>query len=404
MAKIPNGYKKTEIGVIPEDWNVTKLQDISTVISSKRIYFSEYKKQGVPFYRSKEIIEKANGKKIESEIYISEERFNNIKDTYGVPSSGDILVSSVGTLGVTYLVNNETFYFKDGNLIWLKNIRESEPLYILYQTKSSNFKSQIDKSTGGSSQSALTIIKLKEFFLPLPSHSEQVLIAHTLSDIDSLITSLEKLINKKKMIRQGVMQELLTGKRRVAGFSGEWKSKSIEDLEKEKLVRLCRGNVISKTDIAKTQGEYPIYSSSIHNQGLFGRYGKYMFDEELITWSVDGGGDFFYRSKHKYSVTNVCGYMRVNTSSIDYYFLALQLQLLHSKKNFDYQMKAHPSIIRKAYIVSLPSLEEQKCIALLLHDKEKEISMLDLKLYKLKQIKQGAMQQLLTGKIRLINK
>jgi len=76
-----------------------------------------------------------------------------------------------------------------------------------------------------------------------------------------------------------------------------------------------------------------------------------MFDEELITWSVDGGGNFFYRPKHRFSVTNVCGYMRVDTTKINYAFLAVQLQLLHGRLFFDYTLKAHPSIIRKAYAV-----------------------------------------------------
>lgn len=401
MDNIPKGYKKTEIGVIPEDWEIKKIKDFTECTSggTPSTIIKEYWDGDIKWMSSGEL----NDKRIhEVRGRITDLGLKN-SSTKIVPD-GSVLIGLAGqgktrgTVAINYvdLCLNQSIA-----AILPSSYHESEYLYF---NLDSRYKELRSLSTGGEGRGGLNLSIIRNIQVPYPSIIEQKLVASSLSDIDSLISSFEKLIEKKKNIKQGVMQELLTGKRRVAGFSGEWKSKSIEDLEKEKLVRLCRGNVISKTDIAKTQGEYPIYSSSIHNQGLFGRYGKYMFDEELITWSVDGGGDFFYRSKHKYSVTNVCGYMRVNTSSIDYYFLALQLQLLHSKKNFDYQMKAHPSIIRKAYIVSLPSLEEQKCIALLLHDKEKEISMLDLKLYKLKQIKQGAMQQLLTGKIRLINK
>ena len=70
-------------------------------------------------------------------------------------------------------------------------------------------------------------------------------------------------------------------------------------------IELGRGNVISKIDIRENEGLYPIYSSSSKNIGMMGRYGKFMFDEELLSWSVDGGGTFFYRPKHKFSITNV---------------------------------------------------------------------------------------------------
>lgn len=113
-----------------------------------------------------------------------------------------------------------------------------------------------------------------------------------------------------------------------------------------------------------------------------------MFDEELITWSVDGGGNFFYRPKHKFSVTNVCGFMRVDTKEINYKFLALELQLLHSRLFFDYTMKAHPSVIRKAYTVFLPQLEEQNRIATIFSNMEDEIKELEQKKIKYEQVKQ----------------
>src|SRR5262249_45279429 len=73
-------------------------------------------------------------------------------------------------------------------------------------------------------------------------------------------------------------------------------------------LRLSRGKVISKKDIERSPGAHPIYSSSVTGNGVFGYYGDFMFDEELITWSVDGGGHFFYRPKHRFSVTNDCGF------------------------------------------------------------------------------------------------
>ena len=94
-------------------------------------------------------------------------------------------------------------------------------------------------------------------------------------------------------------------------------------------------------------------------QGEFGRYGKYMFDDERITWSVDGGGRFFYRSPHKYSVTNVCGWMTVDNDRVRTKFLYYVLTSLWKKQTFDYTRKAHPSVIRDAYTVPIPATAEQ---------------------------------------------
>ena len=198
------------------------------------------------------------------------------------------------------------------------------------------------------------------------------------------------------------MQQLLTGQTRLPGFSGQRKTIGIANLEKIGLARLSRGQVISKMDIHQFPGEYPIYSSSVHSDGVFGCYSHFMFDEELITWSVDGGGDFFYRPHHRFSVTNVCGFMRVDTTKINYRFLAAQLQLLHSTKHFEYQSKGHPSVVRKEYEVSLPALPEQVAIAAVLTDMDAELATLEQRLAKTRALKQGMMQELLTGRIRLV--
>lgn len=127
-------------------------------------------------------------------------------------------------------------------------------------------------------------------------------------------------------------------------------------------VKLGRGNIISKKDIASFPGEYPIYSSAREKNGTFGYYGKYMFDEELITWSIDGGGRLFYRPRHKFSVTNVGGTLRIlDQEFLDCRYLHLVLTNLHSKIRFDWVYKAHPSVIRMVYNeIPIPSLERQR--------------------------------------------
>ena len=143
--------------------------------------------------------------------------------------------------------------------------------------------------------------------------------------------------------------------------------KTLEQLENEGIIQLGRGNIISKDDIKNNPGTFPIYSSSAQGNGEFGRYGDYMFDDERITWSIDGGGKFFYRNAHKYSVTNVCGWLKVlrpdviNTKYL-YYALFYQWQYL----TFDYTYKAHPSVIRQKYTIKIPLIDQQmKIVAIL---------------------------------------
>lgn len=173
-----------------------------------------------------------------------------------------------------------------------------------------------------------------------------------------------------------------------------WAGYLLEDLERLGWVQLGRGNVISAQDMKSRPGDYPVYSSSVKNQGYMGSYGEFMFDEELISWSVDGGGDFFYRPKHKFSVTNVSGYMRLDTKRLSYRFIAGYLQALHVAHTFDYQFKAHPSVIRKLYRVAIPELSEQQKIAECLGSLDELIGAEREKLDALKAYKKGLMQQL----------
>jgi type I restriction enzyme S subunit len=244
--------------------------------------------------------------------------------------------------------------------------------------------------------------ELADFVVAAPPLPEQRAIAAALSDVDALLGGLDRLIATKRDLKRAAMQQLLTGQTRLPGFHGEWEVKTIAELEKQALLKLSRGQVISKKDIDNAPGDFPIYSSSIHNDGLFGRYGDFMFDEELITWSVDGGGNFFHRRKHKFSVTNVCGFMQVDTSRINYRFFAAELQLLHGRKRFDYQSKAHPSVVRNEYEVQLPPALEQAAIAKALTDIDAELSALEARRDKTRALKQGMMQELLTGRTRLV--
>ena len=141
----------------------------------------------------------------------------------------------------------------------------------------------------------------------------------------------------------------------------EWKK--LGEVEDSGILTLGRGQVISKIDINDCPGDFPVYSSSSQNSGEIGRYGKYMFDDERITWSIDGGGRLFYRNGIKYSVTNVCGWLKVNNEKLlNTKFLYYLLYEEWTNIIFDYNHKAHPSIIRNEYQIPIISLVEQQRI------------------------------------------
>ena len=172
---------------------------------------------------------------------------------------------------------------------------------------------------------------------------------------------------------------------------------TLEDIIMRDEVSLGRGEIISIDEINATPGDYPVYSSSAKGTGEFGHYGKYMFDEELITWSVDGGGRPFYRPKHRFSVTNVCGYLRIkDRSKWNYRYLHAAMALQHARISFDYQTKAHPSVIKKLYtVIPLPHHLQQR-IAEILSTVDEAIEQTEALIAKTQQIKAGLMHDLFT--------
>lgn len=147
---------------------IKNLNDVSSVSSSKRIYAREYVESGIPFYRSKEIIELSHRRKPSVELFISKERYLEIKNKFGVPQIGDIMITAVGTIGETWVVNNNNpFYFKDGNLLLVRPNTEMNNVYFKYLLDEliSNFKY---KNISVGAYSALTIEKLKKMQVLVP--------------------------------------------------------------------------------------------------------------------------------------------------------------------------------------------------------------------------------------------
>lgn len=168
-------------------WETVNLGDICRITSSKRIFAKEYRASGVPFYRGKEIIEKHNGRKVSNELYISKERYEEIRNKFDVPKKGDILLSSVGTLGVAWLVDEDEFYFKDGNLTWLRCNEKTIPGFLYLWLNSPSARNQINAMCIGSTQKALTIETLKNFLVELPPIETQKRICRIIDPISNKI-------------------------------------------------------------------------------------------------------------------------------------------------------------------------------------------------------------------------
>ncbi len=143
---------------IPEGWQVLPISQFCDVTFSKRIYQSEYVENGVPFYRSKEIILKKDGERISNELYISKNRYKELTNKFGSITKGDILLTAVGTIGISYLISTKDyFYFKDGNLFWFKNFKKKGYNKLLYEWMQTQlFKDTIEEITFGSTQKVIT--------------------------------------------------------------------------------------------------------------------------------------------------------------------------------------------------------------------------------------------------------
>lgn len=190
-------------------WEKVKLGDVCEITSSKRIFYSEYVDDGVPFYRSKEIIESDEGKIIENPLYISVDKYNEIKEKFGVPQTGDMLLTSVGTIGIPYIIKKkDCFYFKDGNLTWFRDFREGlNSKYLYYWIKSSEGTGTLYNTTIGSSQKALTISALKNIKVLLPPRSVQDKIVEVVSVYDDLIENNQKQIKLLEEAAQRLYKE-----------------------------------------------------------------------------------------------------------------------------------------------------------------------------------------------------
>ena len=146
-------------------WETVKLGDLFKIGSSKRVLKSEWKDNGVPFYRGREITTLSRVGSVDNELFISEEHFSELKSKYGVPQKDDLLVTAIGTIGNTYIVREQDkFYFKDASVLWLKKIKDVNSRYVNFWFKSSSFFKQLEVGNGATVDT-LSISKLNDMVL-----------------------------------------------------------------------------------------------------------------------------------------------------------------------------------------------------------------------------------------------
>lgn len=407
MDNIPKGYKKTEIGVIPEDWQVNSLGEIGDVKMCRRIFSYETREFGdIPFYKIGTF-----GK--EPDAYISKEQYQKYKKLYDFPVRGDILISASGTIGRTVVYNGKDAYYQDSNIVWIDN----DERLVTNSFLNHMFKRVKYDTEGGTIQRLYNSI-LKAAKIPCPSLPEQVQISKALSDIDSLITSLEQLIEKKKMLKQGVMQELLTGKRRLSGFSGEWKKSPLKILLETPVtdgphltpkfvtngipflsVNNIKENTIDVSDLRFITKEDDLE---------FSRKCKPRKGDILLGKAATVGTVALVENDWDFNIWSPLALIRMkNNLEPRFFYYQLQSNDIYSQIKFltnsSSQGNLGMSDIEKLEVYS-PTREEQVAVSNTLSLIDSDLVLQKAKLSKLKQIKQGAMQQLLTGKIRLINK
>jgi len=381
--KINTDYKNSPLGLIPSDWEVKELGSIVKV------------KHG----RDQKSIEVVNG--IYPILATGGEIGRTNTALYSKPS---VLIGRKGTIDKPKYM--DTPFWTVDTLFYTEISNEVLPLWLYFKFETINWYFY-NEASGVPSLSASTISKIK---FPLPPLPEQKAIAQVLSTADAAIHTTEKLIAQKELQKKWLMQQLLTGKKRLKGFGGEWKEIHIKDISKEVSIR-------NKTDKQLTVLSCTKYDGLVHSLEYWGRK---IFSDDISTYKIVPKNHFAYATNH--IEEGSIGYQNILDEALispmytvfktdasindDFFFKLLKSHMLI----YQYQNRMEGSIDRRGGLrwdafsiikIKLPKIEEQTAIAQVLQVADKEIQLLKEKSDKLKEQKKGLMQVLLTGKKRL---
>ena len=413
-------FKQTEVGMIPSDWEVCPLNFFADILNGDRgVNYpkdSDFCDAGIPFINAGHL------KKCQIDFscmdYITYEHYKKLGGAK--IKKNDILFCLRGSLGKYAYVN-----FDDAapaSSLCVLRSKKIDPKYLFQLLGFEYIKTQIIDANSGSSQPNLSAKDVGNFNVIFPPKiEEQQRIANVLSDVDTLIANLEKLIAKKKNIKQGAMQQLLTGKKRLPGFGGKWNKKVISKLGYT--YNGLSGKIAS--DFGKGSAQYITFLNVLNNpvvdKHLFQKVNvseaenqnKVLKDDLLFNTSSEVPEEVGICSVLKAEVPNLylnsfCFGFRLTDTAVDglflsYYFrspLGRSLMSLLAQGSTRYNLSKDNFL--KSSIVIPSSKTEQTAIANVLSDMDTEISALETKLAKYRTLKTGMMQQLLTGKIRLV--
>ena len=413
-----SGFKKTEVGDIPEEWNVLPIT--SVLQRGSRITYGVVKPgpspdNGVLFIRGGDIFD---GKiLIEQLRTISEDISNQYKRTR--LNGGEIVISLVGYPGEVARVPQSLAGANIARQAALVRLDPTQPIsgdYVCKFLQSNQGRRLLLKESIGSAQQVINLRDITRVVLVLPTETEQCAIAETLGNVDALLTALDRLIAKKRDIKQATIQQLLTGKTRLPGFSGKWEMKRLGDV-----AEILKGNTLSKSLTTESGSNACILYGE-----LFTTYGRVITKTVSLTNSSEGcrslagdvllpgsttttGADLATASALLLSNVSLGGDINVVRRKGDCYdpaFLANHLTHVARKEIAEL---AQGTTIHHLYgkdlktlLLKLPPILEQIAIAAVLSDMDDELTALEARRDKTRALKQGMMQELLTGKTRLI--
>jgi type I restriction enzyme S subunit len=310
--------------------------------------------------------------------------FNGTHDQAQVPGPG-VVTGRYGTIGEVFYIEED--FWPLNTTLFVKNFNGNDPLFISYLLRTIDFQSH----SGKSGVPGVNRNDLHEIPILLPPLPEQRAIAVVLSDADKLIDALNNLIAKKRDLKQAAMQQLLTGKKRLPGFSGEWETKLLGEI-----LRVRHGK--SQREVISSGGKYPILATS----GEIGRTNEYLYDQPSVLIGRKGTIDKPQFMDSPFWTIDTLFYTEIFNVAcpkfIYYMFCMINWQGLNEASGVP---SLNASTIEKIAML-LPQADEQTAIAGVLTDMDAEIAALEQRRDKTRVLKQGMMQELLTGNTRLV--
>lgn len=399
--EVREGYKKTEVGVIPEDWECAELGELIQYVKGFAFKSKDYTESGIRIIRVSDTT--YNSIKDECAVYMEISRAREF-DEWKLYKN-DIILSTVGSkppmfdslVGKAILVSKKyEGALLNQNAVILRSKKVNQKL-IYNNLKRPNYIKYIETIfRGNANQASINLNDLFKFQFALPIDPiEQQAIAEALSDVDAVVSSLTKLINKKKNIKQGAMQELLTGKKRLEGFDDKWVEVELGDI-----CEIKKGQMITEKEIEP--GKVPVIAGG-KQPAYYHRYANRK--GKTITISASGANAGYVSFHQEPIFASDCSTIEESKNyDIIFIFSALLLKQpeIYNAQTGGAQPHIHPRDLKPLRVLTPSNVEEQTSIASILSDMDAEIEALEQKLNKYKAIKQGMMHELLTGRIRLI--